>query len=223
MDRRLNPLSIILINAFIPVVNTLFPTSKAIFLDLAVALFILFFTGLYSKAIKAILYLTVFFGLYVVSLNYFNSEVIISFFRMTTLFVPCIIFAYLLITQYNSSEILSSLQKLKLPKIFIIGLTVTIRYIPTFRREFKTIKEAMSIRGVDFSIRRPIRTFEYLIVPQLFRCLSLSGELTSAGLTRGISAPNKRTGFFDRRFKFLDFLIFFILIMGYVLIIGEVI
>ncbi|WP_455525640.1 energy-coupling factor transporter transmembrane component T [Peptostreptococcus stomatis] len=134
--------------------------------------------------------------------------------------MPCFILAAVLIGSYKSSEVLSALQRLRLPKIFIIGITVTIRYIPTFYREFKIIKKAMNIRGVDFSVLHPIRTFEYLMVPQLFRCVALSTELTCAGLTKGISASNKRSSYFSSGFNLIDYAIFLMLILGYILIIG---
>ncbi|MBP1998019.1 energy-coupling factor transporter transmembrane protein EcfT [Peptostreptococcus canis] len=131
--------------------------------------------------------------------------------------------ASLLISEYNSSEMLSALQMVRLPKIFIIGLTVTLRYIPTFKKEFKIIKEAMRIRGVKFSVLHPLRSFEYLLVPQLYRCLTLSSELTSAGLTKGMDAPYKRTSFYKRKFLITDYIAIITLILGYSLIIGGVI
>lgn len=143
--------------------------------------------------------------------------------NMTVYFTPCILIAVLIVTDYNSSEILSALQRLHLPKIFIIGLTITIRYIPTFRREFRIIKQAMHIRGVEFSMKHPLRTFEYLLVPQLFRCVSLSAELTAAGLTKGIATKEKRTSYFDNRFHGVDYVMFAIGGAGMVLIIGGLI
>lgn len=210
-------------NAFIPLINTLFPSNKGIFFTLIVAMFIVFITRNHKKIVKTIVFLAIYFGLYTLVLLYIKSGMLVSMFRMSTLFVPCVILASILVSEYSSSEILSGLEKLKLPKMFVIGLTVTLRYIPTFRKEFQTIKEAMYIRGVRFSLRHPARTFEYLLVPQLFRCLTLSGELTAAGLTKGINAPNPRSSFFEQRFSVLDFLAFFILFLGHSLIIGKVI
>lgn len=218
---RLNPITLILINLFLPVVNTIFPSSKGIVFTMIVALFILLFFGSFLKFLKALIFLIVFFSLYKISILYIKVEIVSMLFKMTLLFLPCFIFAYLLVSEYNSSEILSSLEKLKLPKIFVIALTVTLRYIPTFKREFKIIKDSMKIRGVDISFKTPIRTFEYLIVPQLFRCLNLSMELTSSALIKGIDAPFKRTSYFEKKFSLCDFLVFFILIFGEILIVGK--
>lgn len=216
-------MTLILLNAFIPLIHTLFPSGKGIFFTLIVVIFIVFMSRNYKKGLRTIVYLAVYFGLYTLTLTYFENGMLASMFRMTTLFVPCLVLASILVSEYSSSEILSGLEKLKLPKMFVIGLTVTLRYIPTFRKEFRIIKEAMYIRGVRFSLRHPLRTFEYLIVPQLFRCLNLSAELTAAGLTKGISAPNPRSVFFEQRFSVLDGMAFLILFVGHGLIIGNVI
>lgn len=218
---RLNPITLILINLFLPLVNTIFPSSKGIIFTMVIALLLLLIFGSFFKFLKALLFVAVFFSLYKISVLYIKIEIVSILFKMTLLFLPCFVFAYLLISEYNTSEILSSLEKLRLPKIFVIALTVTLRYIPTFRREFRIIKDAMSIRGVDISLKNPIRTFEYLIVPQLFRCLNLSSELTSSALIKGINAPFKRTSYFERKFSFPDFLVFFTLIVGQILIVGK--
>lgn len=221
--RKIHPLTLILINAMLPVLNTVFPSSKGVFFTVIFVFFLLLISGCYKKALTAAVWTGAFFGLYAVTLLWIQNEILASMFRMFVLFLPSVLLASLLITEYNSSEILSSLEKLHLPKIFVISLTVTLRYIPTFRREFLTIRDAMYIRGVRFSIRHPVRTFEYLLVPQLFRCLSLSGELTAAALTKGINAPGRRTSYFAQPFSPPDFLAFAVLIIGYGLIIGKVI
>lgn len=140
---------------------------------------------------------------------------------MWVLFIPSVLIAILIVTEYNSSEILSALQRLHLPKILVIGLTITIRYIPTFKWEFTVIRQAMDIRGVKFSIVHPIRTFEYLIVPQLFRCVNLSAELTAAGLTKGIGSSNNRTSYFYNRLEISDYLVLAVLLTGVILIAGR--
>lgn len=220
---KFHPLTIMAINILLPFINTIFPSSKAIFFTLFFALSLLIITRHYKRLLKSIIYLFIFFSLYELVLIYSKNAVFLSMLRMMMLFLPCIVLASFLITDYNSSEMLSALQMIKLPKIFIIGLTVTLRYIPTFKKEFVFIKEAMQIRGVKFSIFHPLRSLEYLLVPQLYRCLTLSHELTSAGLTKGIDAPYKRSSFYNRKFLIIDYLAIIALIFGYGLIVGGII
>lgn len=218
--RKINPLTLIIINAVLPVVTMFFPTDKSIIVGLCLGYIALFIARRYMAMLKALIWIAT--GVMFILLNsfYIKSSVLGMMINMTVYFTPCILIAVLIVTDYNSSEILSALQRLHLPKIFIIGLTITIRYIPTFRREFRIIKQAMHIRGVEFSVKHPLRTFEYLLVPQLFRCVSLSAELTAAGLTKGIATEEKRTSYFDNQFHGVDYVMFAIGGVGLVLIIG---
>ncbi len=218
--RKINPLTLIIINAVLPVVTMFFPTDKSIIVGLCLGYIALFIARRYMAMLKALIWIAA--GVMFILLNsfYIKSSVLGMMINMTVYFTPCILIAVLIVTDYNSSEILSALQRLHLPKIFIIGLTITIRYIPTFRREFRIIKQAMHIRGVEFSVKHPLRTFEYLLVPQLFRCVSLSAELTAAGLTKGIATEEKRTSYFDNQFHGVDYVMFAIGVVGLVLIIG---
>ncbi len=221
--RKINPLTLIIINAVLPVVTMFFPADKSIIIGLCLGYTALLIARRYKTAIKTLIWMAV--GIMFILLNsfYIKSSVLGMMINMTVYFTPCILIAVLIVTDYNSSEILSALQRLHLPKIFIIGLTITIRYLPTFRREFRIIKQAMHIRGVEFSVKHPLRTFEYLLVPQLFRCVSLSAELTAAGLTKGIATEEKRTSYFNNQFHGVDYLMFAIGGIGLVLIIGGLI
>ncbi len=221
--KKINALTIILINALLPLINTLYPTHQGVMFSLGLSFFVVLLSGYYVKAFKAGGFVLLFYSLYIVSMIYLKNTILTSLFRMSFLFLPCFLLAWVLCTEYNSSELLSALQRLHLPKLFIIGLMVTLRYMATFRKEFQLIKDAMKVRGVEFSFKYPIRTFEYLVVPQLFRCLTLSNELTSASLTKGITAPCKRTSYFAQKLSLYDFSVFAVLILGYGMIIGGVV
>ncbi|VTS26971.1 cobalt transport protein [Streptococcus pseudoporcinus] len=220
--KKINALTIIVINALLPLVNSLYPSHKGIIFSQLVSLLVIFLAGYYLKLLKATGFLVLFYSSYMLSSIYFNIGILASFFRMSLLFIPCFLLAWLLCTEYNSSELLSALQGLHLPKLFLIGLMVTLRYISLFRKEFRLIKEAMQVRGVDLSFKHPVRTFEYLLVPQLFRCLTLSNDLTSASLTKGLTVPCKRTSYFLSRWSIYDVLIFIIVCLGYGMIVGGV-
>ena len=160
--RKINPLTLIIINAVLPVVTMFFPTDKSIIIGLCLGYTALLIARRYKTALKTLIWVAV--GIMFILLNsfYIKSSVLGMMINMTVYFTPCILIAVLIVTDYNSSEILSALQRLHLPKIFIIGLTITIRYIPTFRREFRIIKQAMHIRGVEFSMKHPTKNLRVL-------------------------------------------------------------
>ena len=51
--------------------------------------------------------------------------------------------------------------------------------------------------GIYFTLLRLVKSFQYFIVPQLFRCTALSEGVTSAGLIKGIDAPVRRSSYFE--------------------------
>ncbi|MBW9213070.1 MULTISPECIES: energy-coupling factor transporter transmembrane protein EcfT [Terrabacteria group] len=218
--KRFHPLSILALNVFIPVINSVFPSQKGVIFTFTIAFLVLLFSGKMRRFCKGIFWILIFFTLYYIVGNYFYSPIAISFFRMLVLFLPTILLASVIIYDYNSSELLSALQQLKLPKILIIAITVTLRYIPTFAAEFRLIKDSMRLRGVDVSFYHPIRSFEYLLVPQLFRCLTLSSQLTIAGLSKGIAAKEKRTSYFEQSFQLRDVSLLALVLIGYGAIVG---
>ncbi|MDD7267445.1 MAG: energy-coupling factor transporter transmembrane component T [Lachnospiraceae bacterium] len=220
---RFDALTIIIINAMLPTMCSLFPSDKMVALTFLIAFFVLLVSGNVKRMLKIGITIGIFLAVYILSETYINNRFLSAWFRMMLLFTPSFSLAAVLISEYKSSEVVSALQKLRLPKMFIIGLTVTLRYVPTFYREFKLIKKAMNIRGVKFSVLHPIRTFEYMMVPQLFRCVALSNELTSAGLTKGISAAKRRTSYFNHGFTLIDYLTFSLLAMSYGAIISGLI
>ena len=186
--RRINPLTLILINAVLPVVNMIFPSDKTVILSMTLSYMIFIIFGRYKTAIKSVFWIALGLLLYAINNTYLHSGTLEMMIKVSILFIPSILIA--------------------------------IRYIPTFKWEFSIIKQAMNIRGVKFSIFHPIRTFEYLIVPQLFRCVSLSLELTAAGLTKGIASANKRSSYFYNKMGITDYFVIAIFLIGTIVIIG---
>ena len=211
---KLNPLIIILINLIMPVVSALATSIYTTWYFAGFSLLILLYFGLFRRAVKFIAFVSVAYALYIYMTEISFLAYIASMFFITFMFVPVFILSGILITEYNSSELISGLERLFLPKVFIIALTVSLRYIVVFKREFVYIKESMRIRGTPLSLRNPVRSFRNLITPQLFRCLILSEELTSAGLVKGISSREKRTSFYKKNFGIIDFLAVLIFLAG---------
>lgn len=215
---RLNPLTILGLNATLPLMLALFPSSTRMLFTVIFAFGILVYLKQLRIAVQVMFFFSIFIALYTLSLYYLPIPVIIMLFRMTYLICPCILMAIALLRSYHSAEIFAALERLRLPKTFVIALSLTLRYIPTFGREFKIIREAMATRGVQISIAHPLRTIEYLIVPQLFRCLALSTELTAASLCRGIRSESRRARYFDLPFSYRDGIVVLIFMLGMTLL-----
>lgn len=44
-----------------------------------------------------------------------------------------------------------------IPRTLVVAVTITLKYLPTFAREFKYIHESMRLRGIPFTFRHPIK------------------------------------------------------------------
>lgn len=210
-----NPLVVILFNVILPI-SLMIPGNpyENIFF-LVFASIVLFFMKKYKRLLKFLIVYALFTSVFKLlsgtdSLGQFISVLLI----MTSNYMPCFMMASVLVLDYTPSEIISALEPLHLPKGFVVALSIVIRYIPTFKREFSMIKESMRLRGVPYSIKYPIKSFQFFLVPQLFRCAALADEITSAGLIKGITNPKRRTSYYDIHLKSYDYFLCGVLVIA---------
>lgn len=213
---KINPLVALLFNIILPI-SIMFPGNKyKEYFFLAFASFILIICKKYGRLLKFAIAYGVLYGLnmMVVMLGGLVSAFFAMLFTVFMQFIPCMMMASILIFDYKSSELISALEPLHIPKSIVVALVIVIRYIPTFVKEFRDMKESMRLRNIPFSLKRPVKSFEYFIVPQLFRCSILSDEITAAGLTKGITNPAFRTSYYGVRMRSIDYLMCVILNLG---------
>lgn len=117
------------------------------------------------------------------------------------------------------SEIISSLERIKIPRYITIPIAVIFRYIPTVYEDIKAIRDAMKMRGIGLnieSLKAPHKLIEYILVPILINAVKTSDELTAASLSRGLSNPNKRTNICNINFGIIDIIISTISLFGFI-------
>ncbi|HEO7584063.1 TPA: energy-coupling factor transporter transmembrane protein EcfT [Streptococcus agalactiae] len=128
-------------------------------------------------------------------------------------FIVPIMAAYLTF-KIPSGKLIAVFQKCALPQNIILILLVIIRFIPTISGEFKTIREAMRVRGFTGSVKRvlfhPLQTMEYAVVPLIFRSIKVGDELAAAAIVRGIENPTKKNSYYETKFTKADLIIIFI-------------
>lgn len=213
---KVNPIVILLFNLLLPI-SIMFPGNvyqHYFFLTFAAG--ILLATGKWTRLVKfalaygAITLLTRLLEILPDQVSMLFSMILL----VSAQFIPCLMMASVLVLDYTASEVISALDPLRLPKSFVVSLAIVVRYIPTFRKEFAYIKESMRLRGVPYSLWHPIRSFSFFLVPQLFRCSILADEITSAGLTKGMTNPTRRSSFFDMRMQAADYMLCAVLLLG---------
>lgn len=103
---------------------------------------------------------------------------------------------------------LAAFQYLKMPNWLFIPLAVMVRFFPTIKQDYISIRQALAIRGIGTStwqlLKHPLQSLEYLIVPLLLDAVKVSEDLTVSALTKGIGMPIKRTSFYQISFQTQD-------------------
>ncbi|MDO5732956.1 MAG: energy-coupling factor transporter transmembrane component T [Eubacteriales bacterium] len=134
--------------------------------------------------------------------------------NLFTILFPIFVFGRYMVISTRISEFSLALEKLKVPLGIQIILLVMIRYFPTIKSEFRSIFNAMRLRGVNFSpigfMRHPVKTVEYLYVPLVYSLIKTGDELSVAALTRGLGLYESRTYLVEIGFTYRDRLIAFI-------------
>ena len=71
------------------------------------------------------------------------------------------------------------------------------RFAPTMREEFRSINDAMRMRGIRIGAkkfwRNPTALLEYRIIPLIISLAKIGNELSAAALTRGLERPGQHT------------------------------
>ena len=204
---NVNPIVLILINILAPTMYIFVNGSYLQVFLVSFCVVLLCLMGQFKRLAGFIGIYAVMYGIYLLGFHVTLFRFISGFFAVMLQFVPCLVLASIVVSKYSSTQLLSALEGIHMPRVLVVATTVTLKYFPTFRREFRYILESMRLRGIAFTWKKPIESFRYFIVPQLFRCAALAEEVTAAGLVKGIDAPMRRTSYFEIKFRFTDTLI----------------
>jgi len=125
--------------------------------------------------------------------------------------IPILMIATILVNRVKTSELITALGKMKVPRGLMLAIVVSLRFVPTIKNEMLQIKQSMSMRGIEPNfinlIKKPILTIEYFIVPLLFRSLKIAEELTATALTRGVENDVERSSYFNLTFRKVDYIV----------------
>ena len=152
------------------------------------------------------------------------STVVLPISFMARRFMLPIVAGKYLIDSTPVGLLMSALEKLKMPANIVITLSVMFRFFPTLGEEYRSIKNAMKMRGIGLNalnvIRRPLMTLEYVMVPLLSSASRIGDELAAAGHTKGVDAPGKKVRYKTARFGIADIFVSLYIIAGFCVIIG---
>lgn len=108
----------------------------------------------------------------------------------------------------DTTLLLRAMAKMRAPAAILLPLGVTLRFMPSFIREFSHIRDALAFRGIILSpgtfLTQPFWVMESVLIPLLMRSVFIGEELSRAAMARGIDAPGRQVSFHEIRFKFKD-------------------
>ena len=211
---KVNPVVLIIINIIAPSMYIFLNGKYLEYFLLTFASVLMILMGRYKRTIGLLVIFFSMTGVYLITIGHDSTKFIGLFLVVLAQSVPCIALASVLVSKYNSAQLLSALETLRIPRVLVVAVTITIKYIPTFRREFGLIKESMRLRGISFTWKKPIKSFQYFVVPQLFRCAALAEEITAAGMVKGIDVPKRRSSYFEEKIRWSDIAILCVFIAG---------
>ena len=110
-----------------------------------------------------------------------------------------------IITEFNTSEIIASLRKLKLPNNLCVGVSIFIRFIPEYRNYLKEIKEGLKVRNISFNILKPLQSFEMYLAPLIYKAFDTANILTCSLITKGIEFDCEKTSYVDLSLTWRDY------------------
>lgn len=176
----------------------------------AIVCLLSFLLGQRKKVIKftvayVLLLLFVIFSAYVPTIL---SSMILMIVLCIRMCMPIMLYGQTFLKTTPVSEMVTGLYAMKIPRAFVITFAVAMRFFPTVKEEASHVRDAMSLRGIGFTLRnlrlRPAIVFEGFITPLLVRASTIAEELSAASITRGLDNPAPRTAFVKLGVTFKD-------------------
>ena len=121
--------------------------------------------------------------------------------------------ASFIVLDIRTSELIYVLGKLGFGKKIRFACTITLKFIPIYFAEKRIIKNASKLRGIDVSFTKPIKRFEYYIVPTLFRASNIANEMTESAYTRCAMCTDNMNSIYYKKFDIVDFILIVMLIL----------
>lgn len=118
-------------------------------------------------------------------------------------FLPTLVYGLLLLITTTISEVAAAMQKMRLPAVAMVPLLVLLRFAPALVQDFRSITDAMRLRGL-IGRGNPLRAVEYVYVPLLLGVVRTGDQLTTAALTSGLGLHRQRTFVIEPRFRIID-------------------
>lgn len=130
--------------------------------------------------------------------------------------IPGMLFAYYVLQSTKVSEFIAAMERLRITEKFIIPFAVIFRFFPTVADEYRSIRDAMRMRGISLK-KGPVAMLEYRLVPLIVSIVKIGDELSAASVTRGLGSPTRRTNYCRIGFGLWDGVFFLLMTAALIL------
>ncbi len=124
--------------------------------------------------------------------------------------LPGVMMGYYTMTTTSMSDLVYSLQKMKMPDVIIIPISVMFRFFYSIKEDYKKINEAMYMHGITFKnfFKNPMKYLEYKFVPLLMITSQSADNVAISAMTRAMKLSCPRTSISNQKFKIYDYILF---------------
>lgn len=121
-------------------------------------------------------------------------------------FLPMVFAGAYIVSTTTVSEFSAGLKKWHISDKIVVPFCVMFRIFPTISSEFKSINDAMKMRGITFDFRHIGKFVEYRIVPLIICVVKIGDELSQSAMTRGLGGDMDRVCVSRVKFGMIDYL-----------------
>ena len=136
-----------------------------------------------------------------------TESVVALMLYIITKILPTVILARYIIKTTRVSEFLTAMNRLHVSDKLTIPISVVFRFFPTIAEEYRSINDAMRMRGVEMGSKKATESIEYRMVPLIASCSMIGEELSAAAMTRGLDVGQKRSCIWNIRLRIQDYVI----------------
>lgn len=120
-------------------------------------------------------------------------------------FIPQLMMGYCFMKYTTVSEFISGMEKMHVPSVITIAMSVMFRFFPTIIEENRCVMEAMKMRKTKARKMSLVSKMEYELVPVMMQSVRISDELSQAAMTKGLGVGIRRTHIFEAKLRCRDY------------------
>lgn len=208
---HINPATKLLLMVLVGIIVFVTVKIQTLLLLIILITILMLSSGVYKTTFKFLAIFAIFVLLDIVSVFVGGNLIWVMF--LATIFIFWRFMVLFMIGFYIEkttpvTELIDSLERMKIPRQITIPLAVALRFMPTIREEYSCLRDSMRIRNIGTSfidlISHPIQTLEYSLVPLLIRSYTISDELAASAMVRGVDNPKQKTSLYQSKLRKLD-------------------